>query len=100
MTLGLALPAPRNVYVNVIHSLQLPLLLDPVMQFGFWSRYKLGVDFELLPPRTAPSHYDPKFLELFAAGDEATSVRRLPTGTIPAESDVLVSYDFGTTPLT
>jgi hypothetical protein len=63
---------------------------------GSGKRYIQGVDFELLPPKTAPQHYDPPFLKLYQAGDEALSIRRLPGGSISPHEQVLVSYDFGT----
>ena len=59
-------------------------------------QYTRGLDFELLPPKTAPQHYDPPFLTMFKARDEATSIRRLPGGAISPQEQVLVSYDFGT----
>ena len=59
-------------------------------------QYTRGIDFELLPPKTAPQHYDPPFLAMYTAGDEATSIRRLPGGTILPQEQVEVSYDFGT----
>ena len=59
-------------------------------------QYKLGVDFELISPKSPPQHYDPPFLQMYQAGDEALTVRRLPSGDIKAQEEVLISYDFGT----
>ena len=58
--------------------------------------YTLGIDFELREPKEPLQHYDPPFLKMYKAGDEAISIRRLPGGAISAEEEVLVSYDFGT----
>eukprot|EP01044_Picomonas_judraskeda_P002092 COSAG03_NODE_139_length_11780_cov_2.736153_8_plen_697_part_00 len=59
-------------------------------------QYKLGVDFELVSPKSPPQHYDPPFLQMYQAGNEALTVRRLPSGDIKAQEEVLISYDFGT----
>jgi hypothetical protein len=59
-------------------------------------QYRLGVDFEVIPPKSPPQHDEPPFLKMYEAGDEAVTVRRLPAGAITSQADVLISYDFGT----